>query len=93
MIWMTTEVALRIQELIGQSISGVENTEDTIYAREVYEMRTITKALSFIGIMAFLAPPLTVLAGLVGDQVHWSKSKAMWLEMNGGQPEKQPPLQ
>ncbi|MCU0859239.1 MAG: PHP domain-containing protein [Thermoplasmata archaeon] len=88
MIWMTTEVALRIQQLIGESISGKENTEDTIYAREVYEMRTITKALSFIGIMAFLAPPLTVIAGIVGDHVHWSKSKAMWLEMNGGQPER-----
>lgn len=83
-IWMTTTVALRLQEIIARSLVGGENHEDTVYAREVCDMRTISKVLSFIGIMAFMAPPATLLAGLVGDRLHRSKSKALWLEMGGG---------
>jgi len=80
LIWMETTVALRLQHIIGRSLTNGANDEDTIYAREVYDMRTISKVLSFLGIMAFLAPPATILAGIVGDRLHRSRSKALWTQ-------------
>jgi len=81
LIWMETTVALRLQHILCRSMTNGANDEDTIYSREVYDMRAISKVLSFLGIMTFLAPPVTILAGVVGDRLHRSKSKALWTSL------------
>jgi len=84
LVWMTTNTALEMQDIIKRSVFTDDPPDDTDYAEAIYGMRRISKIVSFMGIMAFLAPPATVLAGLIGDRVHRSNSKAMWEQMNRG---------
>lgn len=81
LIWMTTMTAVKLEGTIAKALVSDDNPEDAQYAREVYAMRRISKVVSFLGGLAFLAPPATLLAAVAGERLHKSNSKEMWDRM------------
>jgi uncharacterized membrane protein (GlpM family) len=81
LIWMTAMTSVKLSNIIARSIANAENHEDAIYAQEIYSMRTITKYVTLLGSVAFLAPPIILLAAFTGERLHTSRSKAMWEEI------------
>jgi hypothetical protein len=61
----------------------MEMPDDTRCSREIYEARAITRLLALAGTMVFLAPPVTLAAGVIADKLHRSRSKLRWKELVG----------
>jgi len=81
LIWMTAMTSAKLSNTIAKSIANAENHEDALYAREIYSMRRITKYITLVGSVAFLAPPIILLAAFTGERLHSSRSKAKWEEI------------
>lgn len=82
-VWLTTLMTLKLQTTIWASLVGMEMPDDTRCSREIYEARTITRLLALAGTMVFLAPPVTLAAGVIADKLHRSRSRLRWKELVG----------
>ena len=82
-VWMTTILVRRLQSAIFRSMIYKECADDAEYIAEVWKMRKITKLISLAGSVAFLIPPTSFVASVIGDRLHTSHSRLNWLQHNG----------
>ncbi len=76
LVWMTVKVTADLWRTLGLSLLGRPVEDGTECSLVVSRMRTVSKVVALMGATAFLIPPAPALAGLLGDQIHKSRSRA-----------------
>lgn len=84
LVWMTVNVTAELWRTLFISLLGRRVDDDTECALVVSKMRTISKIVSLMGATAFLVPPAPALVGVLGDQIHRSRSKTHFTNVTGG---------
>jgi predicted metal-dependent phosphoesterase TrpH len=84
MVWMTVKTTAELWRTLGLSLVGRQVDDGTECALVVSRMRTISKVVSLMGATAFLVPPAPALVGLLGDQIHRSRSRTHLATMTNG---------
>ncbi len=80
-VWMTTNIALRLHVTVTKAIFRSGAQEDVEYAREIYAMRPLTKALALVGTTAIMAPSSLFLVSVIGNYIHKSRSRSLWMQL------------
>jgi hypothetical protein len=80
-VWMTTNIALKLHVTVTKAIFRSAGQEDVEYAREIYAMRPLTKALALVGTTAIMAPSSLFLLSVIGNYIHKSRSRTRWMEI------------
>jgi len=75
LVWMTVKTTADLWRTLGRSLLGRPVEDGTECSLVVSRMRTISKIVALMGATAFLVPPTPALAGLLGDQIHKSRSR------------------
>jgi predicted metal-dependent phosphoesterase TrpH len=75
-VWMTVKVTAELWRILGRSLIRRPVDDGTECALAVSRMRTISKVVALMGATAFLTPPAPALVGILGDQIHRSRSRA-----------------
>ena len=80
-VWMTTNIALKLHLTVTKAIFNSTRQEDVEYAKEIYAMRPLTKVLALVGTTAIMAPSSLFLVSVIGNYIHKSRSRTRWVEI------------
>lgn len=84
LVWMTVKVTAELWRILGLSLVGRPVNDGTECALVVSRMRTISKVVALMGATAFLIPPAPALVGVLGDQIHRSRSRTHFAKVTSG---------
>jgi predicted metal-dependent phosphoesterase TrpH len=82
-VWMTTLLVLDLQRNLARSLISAGDGEGSEYSDAVRRMKRSARVVSLGASLMFLMPPTTLVASVVADRLHTSKSRENWLRLKG----------
>lgn len=81
-VWMTTILVVKLQRIIGRSLTTGVNPDDTEYSEAIFGMSREARLVALGASFMFLMPPTSFVASVVADRLHTSKSRTNWLKFS-----------